>query len=186
MIKIYRSLKTNIQTQGFEDNYNPYYKSVGMRCHGGYDWGAKDGETVCFDCSCSGYVLNTEIDSAGGLGVNIITETDGLILKHRYWHFKSFNVVAGQKVDSGDIIGWADNTGMSTGTHLHRDVKEMIKDANGNLSIKDRNNGTFGTIDYAPYFVNEFVVDVVDNLKKQVGLLTKLIELVKMLLGLKK
>ena len=180
-LKVFRAIKTNICTQGFYENANPYYKQVGMSSHGGWDWAAREGEPVYFDCVGKGFVLNTEIDTAGGLGVNIITENDEGIFKHRYWHLKKFNVVAGQEISVGHLIGWCDNTGMSTGTHLHRDTKEMIKDG-GAYKIKNPNNGTFGTIDYSKYFINTFVGDVVANWKSQVSIIGKLIDLYKELL----
>ena len=181
-MKIYRALKSNILTQGFKckPSMESFYESLGMAkgIHGAFDWASRDGEKLYFDCDCKGYVLNTEIDNKGGLGINIITETDGLILKHRYWHLRDFNVKAGQVVETGDLIGWADNTGYSTGHHLHRDAKEMGKNSNGSLYIKNYDNGSFGTIDYSPYFKNAFVLDIMDNLQGQVSILKKIIKII--------
>ena len=186
-ITIFRAVKRNLLTQGFNSNPNmvEFYKKYGMSNHGGYDWLTKDGDPVYFDCSCKGFVLNTEIDNAGGLGVNVITENDGVILKHRYWHFKGFAVEAGQEVDTGCLLGYADNTGASTGSHLHRDCKEMFRDNNGNLKVKYPNNGTFGTVDISDRFENWFVLDVMDNLNAQVSILKKVVGLIKQLIGLK-
>ncbi len=182
-MKIYQAIKNSILGQGFECSpwMADFYEKMGMKkgLHGGYDWGATTGQVVWYDCDVSGYVLNTEVDSCGGLGVNIITEDDR-ILKHRYWHLKSFLVKAGDRVEMGDAIGLADNTGASTGTHLHRDAKEMIKDANGSLSVKDRDNGTFGTIRLDDYLVHEFVLDALpktERVKKQILMLLKFIKM---------
>lgn len=184
-MKIFRVIKTNLSTQGFYDNKLPIYKQVGMLYHGGWDWLAKDAEPIYFDCSIEGFVLNTEIDKNGGLGVNIITENEDGIFKHRYWHLKNFNVKAGDRVESGDLIGYADNTGYSTATHLHRDAKEMIKTPNGNYQIKDPLNGTFGTIDYSKWFINMFILDYMANLNSQLSILQQIILKLKQLLGLK-
>jgi len=179
-MKIYRALRTNIITQKFGENLNSFYKQLGMLGHNGLDWGAKDGEPLYWDCSIRGVVLNTEIDSSGGLGINIITDEQEGIFKHRFWHLKGFNVIAGQSVETSDLIGWADNTGMSTGTHLHRDLKPMIKDELGNYKIKDRDNGYFGCIDYG--IINIFVVDYMNILKTQLSLLQKIIIAMKSLI----
>jgi len=180
-MKIYLAIKNSMLGQPFDAF--PWmldaYKKFKMNNHGGYDFSAKTGDPVYYDCDVDGYVLNTEIDSSGGLGVNIITESGEGVFKHRYWHLKSFFVQAGDKISMGECIGWADNTGFSTGTHLHRDIKEMVKNENGSLSVKYPNNGTFGTIRYMndpspklgqiayDWFEYKFVLDMVDRDKKQ-------------------
>jgi len=183
---IYRAVKTNVLTQGFYENKNPYYATVGMKYHGGYDWLTIVDEPVYFDCSVQGMVLNCEIDGAGGLGINVITETEEGIFKHRFWHLKEFKVKAGDLVDTGDLLGISDHTGLATANHLHRDMKEMIKNPiSGAYSVKDPANGTFGTIPNERFFENMYVVDFVNSLKSQVSILTKMVEIIKQILGLK-
>jgi murein DD-endopeptidase MepM/ murein hydrolase activator NlpD len=193
-MKIYKAIKDSMMGQPYDAV--PWmleaYKKLKMSNHGGYDFGAKTGDPVYYDCDVDGYILNTEIDNSGGLGVNIITESEEGIFKHRYWHLKDFFVKAGDKISIGECIGWADNTGFSTGTHLHRDIKEMIKNPNGSLSVKYPNNGTFGTIRYMndavegetakDWFENKFVLDVVGQDKKQSYLRKLLIAMINKLL----
>ncbi|MCW8330015.1 M23 family metallopeptidase [Photobacterium sp. SDRW27] len=40
-----------------------------------------------------------------------------------YSHMKKFNVKRGQFVRKGDLIGWSGNTGLSTGPHLHYEIR---------------------------------------------------------------
>jgi len=179
-MKIYKALANSMLGQPYDcfPWMKEFYANLGMSNHGGYDWGATTGQVVWYDCDVPGYVLNTEVDNCGGLGINIITEDDR-ILKHRYWHLKSFLVKAGDKVSMGDAIGLADNTGASTGTHLHRDAKEMIKNSNSSLSVKNIDNGTFGTIRLDDYMVNEFVLDALpssERIRKQILMLIKFIK----------
>lgn len=164
-MKIYKAVKNSVLGQGFDMSpwMKSFYESFKMNNHGGYDFACKTGEPIFYDVDIDGYVLNTEIDSSGGLGVNIITEGDR-IFKHRYWHLKDFFVKAGDKVSVGQCIGWSDNTGASTGAHLHRDIKEMEK-VNGLLKVKNNNNGTFGTIRWDEWFEDKFVLDVVGTQK---------------------
>jgi len=159
----YRAIKTNYLTQGFDSapSMVEFYKKYGLKNHGGYDFLARTGEGVFWDCDLVGTVLNNEIDGAGGLGVNVITEDNGVIYKHRFWHLKDFYAKAGDKVMPGDLLGWADNTGASTGSHLHCDIKQMGKNDNGSFTILNYDNGTFGTIRYWDRFTNTFILDTV-------------------------
>jgi len=64
-------------------------------------------------------------DWNGGYGWCVIcriTLSDGE-WEVRHGHLQRFNVVAGQKVSPGDIVGFADSTGHSTGNHLHWEVR---------------------------------------------------------------
>ncbi len=40
-----------------------------------------------------------------------------------YWHLSELTVEAGQSVNAGDIIGLSGNTGLSTGAHLHWELR---------------------------------------------------------------
>lgn len=184
MFVFYRALKTNLLTQGFYENKNPIYEKLGMEYHGGYDWAGYLGEPIYWDISVKGMVLNTEVDIAGGLGINIITDDEYGIYKHRFWHLKGFSVKAGDIVETGDLLGYCDTTGLATGSHLHRDMKKMIKDGFGNYLIEDRENGSFGTVPIIQ-FENIFVLDKMKFLKVRISILQGLIELVKALLKLK-
>ena len=40
-----------------------------------------------------------------------------------YWHLSEFRVKPGQIVKRGDILGLVGNTGLSTGAHLHWEMR---------------------------------------------------------------
>ena len=190
-MKKYRPIKSSLISQGFgientKPELLPFYQSIGLLAHNGIDLPTQLDEPIYFDCNVAGYVLNTEIDNKGGLGINIITEDKDGIFKHRYWHLKSFNVVAGQKLNTGDLLGISDNTGWSSGLHLHWDLKAMIKDENVTLKMKFSDNGYNGAIDPMPFFENIFVLDYVNSLKQQINILQQAIAIAKKLWNLLK
>jgi murein DD-endopeptidase MepM/ murein hydrolase activator NlpD len=41
----------------------------------------------------------------------------------RYGHMSGLNVMAGQHVRKGDVIGYVGSTGRSTGPHVHYEVR---------------------------------------------------------------
>jgi murein DD-endopeptidase MepM/ murein hydrolase activator NlpD len=178
---IYRALKTNIITQLFGENKNPIYKTLGMLGHNGYDYSAKDSECIYWDTDGRGTVIETSIDSSGGLGVIVYSEDQEKYYKHRFWHLKKFECKTGQILESGDLIGLADNTGVSTGIHLHRDLKECDK----NYNTLNYENGYLGAIDLKPYLENVFILDIIDLQKKVIVLAQTYIALLKAKLGIK-
>lgn len=164
-LKLYNPLERVFITQGFgQEDTSPVllekYKAMGLSFHNGLDMFAQDGTPVY--ASHDGVVTFSGHDGGGGLGVVITTnepfEYDGgkAWIKSIYWHLKegSICVLAGQKVTRGQKIAEADNTGMSTGSHLHFGIKPVINKGDGyEWETVDMNNGFKGAIDPTPYFV---------------------------------
>ena len=107
-------------------------------------------------------------------------------MKHRFWHLVegSIKVQPGQRVESGDLLAMGDNTGMSTGNHLHRGLKPQIEE-NGEYRNELSGNGYYGAIDPEPYYFNIFIGDYMNTLKKQVSMLTAIINMLKLLMRLR-
>jgi len=131
------------------------YAKVGLKNgHNGLDFPAKDWTPVY--ASLEGIVTELETERNRGLGIGIISEqkdewTDGFSakwgtdqIKHRYWHLAGMNVKMGDKVKTGQLIGWVDNTGYSTGSHLHFECKPV------NHGENILNGGMLGAIDPLP------------------------------------
>jgi murein DD-endopeptidase MepM/ murein hydrolase activator NlpD len=135
-----------------------------MAGHNGTDLRA--GEQTVY-AACAGTVIEKQLVAARGLGLGIVT--DGPVsldqagqnfIKIRYWHLKSFNVEVGQHVEVGDPIGVSDNTGYSSGDHLHFEGVPMVKDAAGHWITANPNNGFEGAIDMEPFFTGMYATDV--------------------------
>jgi murein DD-endopeptidase MepM/ murein hydrolase activator NlpD len=54
---------------------------------------------------------------------NLIEIAHGGNMETRYGHLSGYNVVEGQHVHKGDVIGYVGSTGRSTGPHLHYEVR---------------------------------------------------------------
>lgn len=90
------------------------------RPHTGVDWANRIGTPIL--AAGNGTVLKAQWDS-GGYGRRVeIQHTNGYVTA--YSHMSSFGkgIVAGTRVQQGQVIGYVGNTGLSTGPHLHYEV----------------------------------------------------------------
>ena len=130
-----------------------FYKSIGMLGHNGFDLSTHHGEPVYHAGHFDGR-MSVEKDRSGGIGVDItslepLELADGTkeYIKLRYWHLKAPVGHDGKIVKMGEQIGLADNTGASSGDHLHFGAKKTFADGRP----KNRNNGYNGAFDLTPY-----------------------------------
>lgn len=139
-----------------------YYKKNGIdfKGHNGIDFMAKHGQPVY---ACHDGIAYVQVDDRQGHGVILITEESfdykgkQAYFKTLYWHFiPQIPVVNGQRVKKGDILGYADSTGLSTGDHLHFGLKPMTGTDPWESSNIEQNNGYYGAIDPVPYFDGKF------------------------------
>ncbi len=63
------------------------------------------------------------LDVFGMVEVNIELQLDDGGYRTGYLHLSQVNVVTGQRVARGDLLGYSGNTGCSTGPHLHFEVR---------------------------------------------------------------
>jgi murein DD-endopeptidase MepM/ murein hydrolase activator NlpD len=86
--------------------------------HAGQDFGAPAGITV-----------TAPADAIVALAEPLQVRGNAVILDHGggvfsgYWHLSEFRVTPGQQVAAGDPIGLVGNTGLSTGAHLHWELR---------------------------------------------------------------
>lgn len=95
------------------------------RLHKGLDLTAPTGTPVY----ASGNGIITYASWLGGLG-NAIIINHGFGFVSRYGHLSKFNIVNGQRVKRGDLIGFVGNTGLSTNSHLHYEILYRNKHVN--------------------------------------------------------
>jgi murein DD-endopeptidase MepM/ murein hydrolase activator NlpD len=148
--------------QKFGANFNNFYTSVGMKGHNGVDLRATDGTEVY--ATHPGRVTYAGYDGSGGLTIVIRTteEFEDINGTPTYWktiygHLKkdTLRVTGGQSVIAGELIALADNTGRSTGSHLHFGLKPIKRgEEEWVWENSEQDNGYKGAVDPMPYFVD--------------------------------
>jgi len=86
--------------------------------HSGQDFGAPAGVTVT--APAGGVIALAETLNVRGNAV-IIDHGRGVFTG--YWHFTKILVKVGQPVAPGDVLGLVGTTGLSTGAHLHWEMR---------------------------------------------------------------
>lgn len=158
------------------------YRQFNLKGHNGLDLLAVHGQPVY--ASHDGMAF-WEVDENQGEGVVLITTDqfyyNGLPAYYKtiYWHLADYgkephlkspvldfvqkNVKKSMPVKRGDLLGFADNTGFSTGDHLHFGLKPLKSVDGGPVSPEDATdvgnyqnieqlNGYSGAIDPTVYF----------------------------------
>lgn len=102
------------------DGSNPPkgFKSLyGEKGHTGIDLKCAHGQEVY--AAQAGVVYDIDTDPITGLDVRIEHDVNGFKFRTIYEHLLGHQVKKGDKVRTGQLIGWGDNTGRSSGDHLH-------------------------------------------------------------------
>ena len=113
-----------------------------------------------------GIVNEVQTEVERGLGIGIVSDekryfvesNDRHHYKTRYWHFISMDVHIGDKIKTGDFIGYADSTGRSTGDHVHLELKPVnIIDIENGVPVCNnvlQNNTHLGAVNPLTYMEN--------------------------------
>lgn len=166
--------------QRFGKNQNPTYKEQGMPGHNGIDFYATHGTPIY--ASHDGWA-QYQIGNDRGHGVVVITDREyedmngvSSLWKTVYWHMVDFtrepqykSPIADKtgfiKVKKGDVLGYANNTGNSTGSHLHFELKRVAGSFGLWYNI-DQSNGYYGATDPEPYMSGSWKVPFTKIMKK--------------------
>jgi len=131
-------------TQKFGANPT-YYKQFGFDGHEGEDFGTPNGVKIL--ACAKGKVVRRNDVKDGAYGIYVVVWHEELLLATWYCHLQSNVVSIGDTVTEGQLIAYSDNTGNTTGPHLHLNLCQT--DKNGYRINQD--NGYKGFIDPAPY-----------------------------------
>ncbi len=161
-----------------------YTDELGLKGHCGEDWATSFKEPVYFPVAIDNIIweADTQTDSSGAIIVVVRSTTPvpfkscpehiagslsqikkqwlalgGLYLQFWFVHLHSSVVHDRVQVKTGDLLGYADSTGASSGNHLHWSMK--VSDPKSWWYI-DGDNGLQGCIDFSPWYENTFVGDL--------------------------
>jgi hypothetical protein len=133
-------------TQLFGENPD-LYKKWGYPGHNGIDYGIANGTPV--NAAAAGTVAAVTFENGGYGNYVKLSHVDGSKIYYTYYaHLASAAVSAGQKVKAGTVVGYSNNTGASTGPHLHFGLK-----------IDGQNPDYKGYVDPMPYFTADTGTD---------------------------
>jgi hypothetical protein len=109
----------SIVTQTFAEHVAAARAHGWTNYNGGIDWAVFTGTPV--KAAQAGKVTATRHD-ATGYGTHVRIQHDNGYLTI-YCHLANFSVNVGDQVQAGQVIGLSDNTGNSTGPHLHFELR---------------------------------------------------------------
>lgn len=117
--------------------------------HNGQDYGLPTGTEIV--APHHGKIIEAAYDEKGyGNYIKIENNEEGSVLAH----LEKIDVVVGQEMNEGDHLATSDNTGYSTGAHLHWGYYRKPR---------DRANGYGGFVDQTPFISHEEVKEPVSG-----------------------
>lgn len=112
------------------------YTQYGLKGHEGIDYGIPNGTPIL--AAYDGVVAEASSQKQYGNYVKLQHAWGETV----YAHLDKFSVGEGDRVKAGDVIGQSDNTGNTTGAHLHFGLR---------INPYSRDDGWFGFSDPLPY-----------------------------------
>lgn len=154
--------------QKFGEHLMDYSPQLG---HNGLDFPAPKGTKI--HAACDGWIVEQTAKTTGfGLRISQRVEVDGKFYLLVYGHMlrleKDFNIPYnwGRRdypVKAGDVIGYVDSTGFSTGNHLHFGLYENTQEG---IRI-NANNGYAGALNPEPFLAREYDLPPMDQIVTQ-------------------
>jgi len=132
------------RSQGWGTN-PAMYKQYGLAGHNGWDWATPNGTPIIAPADGECIKVAEERDAKGELSgygryCKVLCEQNGEYFVVIFGHLQSVEVNKGQKVKKFQLLALSNNTGNSTGPHVHFGI--YLSDAQGN-KIESNNYGGY-------------------------------------------
>lgn len=111
---------------GVSSEFGPRIFKGTKEFHQGIDLAAPIGTSVL--SWKEGVVDSVISDRICGLGVRVKTKEDDFYWYHTYCHLASIEVLKGQSIEVGNVLGYVGNTGRTLGPHLHFQIEKQFGD----------------------------------------------------------
>ena len=147
-----------VTSSGFGWRLHPILGSWLM--HAGRDFAAPEGTPVV--AALSGQVLTSGL--AGGYGVAVELEHADPVRRTLYGHLSEIYVRQGQHVRQGEVIGRVGSTGLSTGPHLHFELRTPSQDGWQAIDADDLDPSSVLDIETDP--VSQLLGQVLQSLER--------------------
>lgn len=139
------------------------YGQFNLAGHNGIDLACIKGTPVVAPCRMWTTWVNSD-DRGYGLHIFAETETkelngDAYKLELVFGHFDSVVAQSAHWYEKGDLIGYVDSTGFSTGDHLHFGTRPLYRLPNGNFKQMFMDNGYKGYTDPEDFITTHIVWD---------------------------
>jgi len=108
-----------VLTSKFGMRFHPIKKTE--RLHAGVDWAAPTGTPI--RAAFSGKVGYRDVRGGYGNFIELIHK-DGITSRYAHMHEYGEGIDVGTVVSAGDLIGYVGTTGLSTGPHLHFEIRQ--------------------------------------------------------------
>lgn len=109
-------------TQHFGQNAE-FYQAFGLPAHEGIDLRAPMGANLYALADGEVTFVGFPENHPYGLFIRLTHQQNGMVFRSIYAHLEKALVQVGQTIKAGDLIGLADNSGNSLGSHLHLTFK---------------------------------------------------------------
>jgi murein DD-endopeptidase MepM/ murein hydrolase activator NlpD len=137
----------------------------GAKGHLGIDIPAYHGQEIY--CSREGLVDFIDTNPRTGLDVKVVTEIAGKRYRHIYEHLLGYQPKLGSQIQTGQLIGWADNTGYSAGDHLHFQLELEVNNVwvpiDPQLYLSDLYAKDVLAINFKLKYIAELIAKLADN-----------------------
>ncbi|WP_422023415.1 M23 family metallopeptidase [Roseibium sp.] len=108
-----------VLTSKFGMRFHPIKKTE--RLHAGVDWAAPTGTPI--RAAFSGKVGYRDVRGGYGNFIELVHK-DGITSRYAHMHEYGEGIELGSVVQAGDLIGYVGTTGLSTGPHLHFEIRQ--------------------------------------------------------------